>query len=108
MSSSLAYEYLQEKLDTARGGGRVERVAGSKNKFVVLDCPKWEEKDTRALIRRFPDAVVWMEAEGSSLSGFAIHIRVPSRRRQAWAACLGVVMAVASYTLWILWNQQAA
>lgn len=103
IASMSVYEFLSSKLDTARGGGRVKRLKGE-NKFVVLDCPEWDERDTRALRKAYPDATVWMAAENASLSGFAVFVSVPSRRRRAWAIVLGLVLSCVVYTLWYLWN----
>jgi len=71
---------------------------------VVLDCPIWSERDTRALREKFPSVLVGVAACDRSLSGFCILVTVPDKKRQAWAVVLSLVLALVGYTLWCLWR----
>lgn len=94
-------KYLNQLLQTQRFGGKT--ILRDEKTLIVLDTPKWGERESRALRARFPECDVAVQAHDGSMSGFIV---IVTRKYERWAMLSesAFVLAVLGlmWTAWLL------
>ena len=93
--------YLNELLHAQRHGGRT--IMRDECTLIVMDTPRWSERESRAVRAKFPHCDVAVESFDGSMSGFIVII---TKHSEPWAlasesAFLLLLLGVC-YTLWWL------